>query len=311
MKSTGLMQRLRFSRLLVLTGMFAACGLIDLSTAAAQDQSAPPVEEKATLSAEEILARTGKKQGGEEIAKNFRSFWADFETWYNHPDRGEVYFQVKRIFQFPDMLWTEKRHETQDNPTWEVFDGTDGWFIDAEGNVKVYTDSPSSYKTDMENLEQDVRITRELFNNFFIANLRGDLNDLERLSDKPLSKGKTPMYVVAGKRSTRIRDEKERTAYLKIFVDPDEFIVKAVEMIDLQNRDQSRRFLFEAFLRTRQGVLIPTRVLLQQEDEKEPEMKIYINCERGKDQKIYPTIKFNITVKPELFQIPEPDEEEE
>lgn len=286
-------------------------GIVFAFTAwAGQDEQAHNKVESG-LSAEEILAKAAAKQGGAEIAKNFRSFWADFETWYNHPDKGEVYYQVKRIFQFPSLLWTEKRHEIQAAPTFEVYNGEDGWFIDAEGKVTVYTDKPSAYKTDIENLEEDVRITREMFKNFFIANLRDEINDLKRLSDKPIFKGGEPLYLVSGKRSTRVEDDKERPVYLKIYVDPKEDLVRAVRMIDLNVREGSRLFVFEEFLENDQKVIVPTRIIIYRDEEEpgEPEMKLYINCERDKEGRIRPMLRFNVKPDPAKFNLPEEGEE--
>lgn len=263
------------------------------------------VEQTADLTAQEILSRAAKKQGGEEIAKNFKSFSADFETWYNHPDKGEVYFQVKRIFVFPCLIWTEKRHETQSKPTWEIYNGEDGWFVDEENETTIYTDKPSSYKTDIENLEEDVRVTRELFHNFFIANLRNEISDLERLSDKPFRPGGKPVHLVTGRRSTRYEGEREKTVYLNIFVDPEQDLVLAVRMIGLDERRVSRLFVFEKFLENKQGVIVPTRIVILRNDEPEPEMKIYINCEKDENDKIRPLLEFNVEHDPAIFMLPE------
>ncbi|MFH2002459.1 MAG: hypothetical protein ABIK28_22490 [Planctomycetota bacterium] len=260
------------------------------------------------LTAQEILDKAGTVQGGGEIARNLRSFSADFETEYYKEDEGQVYYQVKRLFQYPCVLWTEKKHETQAKPTWEVYNGEDGWFIDAEKKVTVYTDKPSTYETDIENLEEDVRVTRELFRYFFIAKLSRELNDMERLSDEPVFKGNPPVHVVAGKTTTYAGGEEEKTVYLKIYIDPKESLVVAVRMKNLDAQLQDRLFIFEKHLKNRQGVLVPTLIKMYGEEEKKPEMKIFINSEKGDDDKFYPMIDFNIKIDPKLVNLPEKEE---
>ncbi|MBU0754167.1 MAG: hypothetical protein KJ645_03445, partial [Planctomycetes bacterium] len=124
-------------------------------------------------------------------------------------------------------------------------------------------------------------------------------------------KGGEPLYLVSGKRSTRVEDDKERPVYLKIYVDPKEDLVRAVRMIDLNVREGSRLFVFEEFLENDQKVIVPTRIIIYRDEEEpgEPEMKLYINCERDKEGRIRPMLRFNVKPDPAKFNLPEEGEE--
>lgn len=273
--------------------------LVIMGAAAAQ-------EEKKDPTAEEILQKAAEKQGGLKIAKKFNNFKADFETQFYREDKGQVYYQVKRIYQFPDLLWTEKKHETQKKPTREIFNGEDAWFVEPEGEIVVYTDNPSSFKTDLENIEEDVRVTRELFRNFFIANLRSEINDLKRVKDAPIYAGGKPLFVVEGKLPSRVESEQVKTVYVKIYVDPETFEVRGVRMIDLSGGAR-RLFVFEDYMENRQKVMVPIRIKMHNEPvkEKKPDMTIFLNCKEGEEGEVYPLIDFNVDIDPDLFNLPD------
>ena len=264
--------------------------------------------------AEEILARAAERQGGKEIAVHLKNFKASFESRYHDPEKGQIYYEVTRVFQFPDHIWTQKKHELNKKPTLEGFDGEDGWIVTPDGRLTVYTDKPSTYKNDLENLQEDVRITAEMFRYFFIANLRERLQGLTRLSDRPVPRsGKDrPVYVLEGKVTGWI--EQEKTVRLLVYVDPESFQVRAVHMDDLSPRPEAPRlFLFDGYHRNDQDVLVPTRVSMYRGDEAKPEMTISMDFAEKKSaegkREVYPLIRFNVDLDPNLFHVPKGKDE--
>lgn len=295
---------------MTLVFVLSALGAPQDSVVAGDDNKTDEKAEPGKVTADRLLDKAAEVQGGKEIATKFRNFSADFETEYYNKEKGQVYYQVKRIFQPPHLLWTEKKHDSQANPTREVYNGLDGWFIDAEGNAVVYTDKPSTFETDIANLEEDVRITHELFKYFFIARLAKELNDKERLGDAPVFKGNSACHVISGKTMTYVSGDEQETVYIKIYIDPKSHYVSAVRLFDLDSRTQDKLFVFEKHLRNRQDVLVPTRIKMYGKDEDKPEMKIFINTELGEDDTLYPLIDFNTKLDPTLFNVPGEEDSE-
>jgi hypothetical protein len=257
----------------------------------------------------EILMKAAEVQGGKEIAAKLNNFKAEFESEYIKPDKGKVYYEVERVFMFPSYLWTRKKHEVHKKPSIEGYDGLDGWIRMPDGKLTVYTDSPARYENDMENLAEDARLTRQMFRYFFIANLRDEINDLNRLSDKPVPRSGKPAaaYTLEGKVTGWIG--KDKTVRLKIFVDPEKYIVRAVQMDDLDLDGRRRLFLFDDYTLNSQGILVPMSIQMFSDNEAYPEMKISINGKEGKDPEgnrtVYPNIEFNLDLDVDLFKVPE------
>jgi len=262
---------------------------------------------EAQSSAEEILKKAAKVQGGHQIAGKLKNFHARFETVYDG-EKGKTSFSVERIFQFPELIWTKKWHD-QTPITYEIYNGEDGWFVDDKGDKTVYTEDPASFKTDIENLEDDARLTGQMFKYFFIANLSAEITPLEKLDEGtvPICSGSSmqnkggPALVVAGKTRAWIGGAEDTTVRLKIYIDPKNYLVKAVRMRDLTS-DRKRLFLFdyyklpskEEFLRNEQGILVPTYVEMYSGDNPKYEMRISITGKSGKDGKRCSDIAFNI-----------------
>lgn len=300
--------------ILALAGMLS---MVHPSSAIAFPQTDEAIKalDRETLkpSAEEILKKAADVQGGKEIVeKGLKNFKAQFLSEFKHPEKGKIYYEVTRIFQLPSFLWTKKKHEHHKNPTWEVYNGTDGWFInfaDGKKNVTVYTDKPATYQTDIKNLEEDVRITKQMFKFFFIANLQKEINDMTRLPDKPLPMAKKDdrFYVVGGKTTGWIGGKDKKTIYINIFIDPKNYQVRAVWMEDLGLNGKERLFLFDKYRKNRQGVMIPGKISMLSNDSDAgiPEMKITLDGDAGEDGKPFYLIDFNVELDANLFNIPE------
>ena len=284
--------------------------------ASAVEDAGKPEKEELVPTAEEILEQAAKAQGGARITGDLKSFYAEFETNYFKKDEGKVYYQVKRIFKFPCLMWTEKKHDIQDGPSYEVYNGEDSWFVTPEGKMVVYTDKPSTFKTDIENLEKDMRLTKQMFRYFFIANLAEEIKALKRLANEPLpfSRKKDTVFLLEGRTTGWIGGDHEIAVYLKIYIEPEQRTVLAVRMTDPNKTENTRLFLFDEYLRNKQGVLVPVRVKMYPGDAVKPEMTVYMNCrpvedESGKET-VIPVIEFNMPVDAALFNLPEEEEEE-
>ena len=263
-------------------------------------------------SAEEILSKAAEVQGGKEIAAHLKNFKAKFESTYFDPEKARVIYDVTRVFMFPSYIWTEKKHGMNKKPSIQGFDGQDGWIIMPNGKLVVYTDKPATFKTDMENLERDARLTKEMFRYFFIANLRDQVKELSRKSDKPVPRSNKidPAFVIEGKTTGWI--DKNKTVRLKIYVDQKTYQVKAVQMDDLGS-SRRRLFLFDLYHKNRQGVLVPVSVKMFSGNDPEPEISIDMDFAKGKDKEgkdiLYPLIDFNLDIDFKLFAIPDEKEE--
>ena len=304
MKRSTTLRRLRVLPILLRSGLLLA-GLLPAFTGDLVAQEAADLKTNRPT-AEEILAEAAKRQGGGEISKNPTSFEAQFETDYYDENKGKIYFQVHRRFKTPCYLWTRKNRENKPASTL-VYNGEDGWRIDPDGRLVVYTDKPSTFKTDMKNLEQDVRVTRQMLKFFFIANLGPEIRGLKRLSDGTVPMEGDKAFVLEGKTSGLVGGERETTVYLKIYVDPTTYQVRAVKMRDLSRGGKLRTFVFKLYFKNEQGILIPLQIFLYKENDTRPEMKLFIKTEgRGKDGKeIVPMIWFNRSFDPKLFRIPD------
>jgi hypothetical protein len=286
-----------------------AAALFIAPAATAMFQMAEEVTLRPT--AKEILIKAAKVQGGGKFAAKLNNFRAEFTSEYIKPNKGKVYYEVDRIFKFPSYLWTKKKHEVHKKPSIEAYDGEEGWIRTADGKLTVYTDKPSTYQTDMENLENDARLTKQMFRYFFIANLRNEIHDLTRLPDQPIPrmKKRISVFVLEGKATGWIGEDK--TVRLKIFVDPKESLVRAVQMDDLSQERPRRIFLFDVYAKNRQGVLVPTNIKMFTGNEPNPEMKLTIHYkeeEKEGEKKVYPLIDFNLDLDMDLFEIPEEEE---
>lgn len=259
--------------------------------------------------AEQILDMAAKKQGGERIAKKPVSFEAYFTTQYYNKEKGQINFEVKRIFQAPYKLWTRKNRENK-KPTYEVYDGEDSWFVEADGKVIVYTEKPATHKTDIENIERDAKLTRQMLKFFFVAAMKKEIKDLKRVKDSiaPTADNKRgePSFLLEGKSTGWIGGEKETTVVLHIYVGKKSHQVNAVRMMDPNHGGMARLFLFSKYMENDQGVRIPLNIKMFRGTDPFPEMTIGIFCERKEEtKKVIPRIWFNKKVDPKLFICPE------
>jgi|GEM_PF-2720712 len=282
----------------------------------------PPVEAVRAL---EILNEAAEVQGGAQILESLESFRASFKLEVFDPDSGRGNFEVERLFAYRDdegIMWTRKKVDDAQAPYTElVYNGLDAWRIDAEGKVTVFTDRPSTFKTDINNIERDVRLTAQLFRFFFVRNLIGWAQNLRHLGEREIE-GRT-CAMIHGEARAWLGDREETRVRLEIAVDAETHVISQVKLRELIPAEevqgllgdggQRRTFRFERYYRNSQNVLIPCRVKIYGRDESRHEMQLGLNStvrevegpDGRKVRKRRPRITFNVTILEKMFTIPE------
>ena len=157
------MNTTRIARAALLVLIIAAAGL-------AQDEQEKAVPDE-TRDAVMILEEAAVLQGGDEIQADLKNFRAAFNLELFDPDEGRGNFYVERFFAYRDdsgIMWTKRRRDDPRAPcSVTVYNGEEAWRIGEKGRVQIFTDRPSQYKTDLENLLDDVRLTAQMFRFFF------------------------------------------------------------------------------------------------------------------------------------------------
>jgi len=275
---------------------------------------APPTDAEAVVNpsqakAMEILSKAAAKQGGEEIVADLKNFRAFFNLEVFDAERGKGNFKVERLFDnsgSTGRMWTKKKHDDKKSPySTLVHDGEEAWRIGQDNEVVIFTDKPDAYKTDLKNLEDDLRLTRQMFRFFFVRTLLGELDELALVGESLV--GNREVYRLEAKTSAWLGDENETLVYLVIHVDKKDYTVNEVELIDLSIAERRRLFVFSKYARNTQGVLVPGNVKIFTESLERPYMQIGIEIttkETSTGKKRIPKIEFNITVEKELFTIP-------
>lgn len=298
----GLSNRIN-SFLLVMALFFIA-----LPGAYAQEET-PAETPPSKAEAIDILSKAAAKQSGEEIVVDLKNFKAFFNLEVFDADRGKGNFKVERLFDNgvpTGRMWTKKKHDGKKSPySTLVHDGEEAWRIGEDGEVVIFTDKPDAYKTDLKNLEDDLRLTRQMFGFFFVRTLLEELDELSLVGESEV--GGRDVYRLEGKTSAWLGDENPTLVYLVIHVDKKNFTVNEVELIDLSIAERRRLFVFSRYARNNQGVLVPGNVKIFRDSAERPYMAIALMTETKETstgKKHIPKIWFNTTVEKELFTIP-------
>jgi len=314
------LMRLPISTLLLL---FFAAATLALPAAAAEGGAATlPAAEKPSpeqAAALKILDEAADLQGADAILSHLENFRASFNLEVFDPDRGRGNFEVERFFAYKGdsgIMWTKKKRADTSDP-WSaiVFDGTEAWRIGekdgGEKEVVIFTDKPAAYKTHLTNINDDVRLTAQMFRFFFVRNLAGAMKDARFVGERRLNG--TPVFVIEGTASAWLRKEGRTVVHLRIAVDREKHTIAEVRITDLARGGKQRIFRFERYTRNDQGVLIPCRIKIYGEDETNYTMQIALKVEtreeKGEDGKTVkhriPKIIFNASFPEKAFSIPD------
>jgi len=315
------MKTLRTAPTALLAGTFCRLLVLILAAAAvpsalAQDEGAGDVSAK-KRDAVMILEEAAVLQGGEEIQADLKNFRAVFNLELFDPDEGRGNFYVERFFAYRDdsgIMWTKKRRDDPRSPcTVTVYNGEEAWRIGEKGRVQIFTDRPSQYKTDLQNLLDDVRLTSQMYRFFFVKTLLETVDDLRLLGKRRID-GK-PVHVIEGTTTAWLGGEGTTRVLLKIAVEREKNRIFEVTLTDLALDGQKRRFRFGSYRRNEQGVLVPCQVKIFGEDEQRHEMQVglRVTSEEIKNdlgetvKEIRPVIAFNVPMPESAFEVPDPD----
>jgi len=274
------------------------------------DPPAVPASTPEHTKSVEILTKAAPKQGGDDIVADLKNFRAFFNLAVFDPDKGKINFKVERLFDDHGTcgrMWTKKKHDDSSAKySTLVHDGEEAWRIGHDGVVAIFTDKPDAYKTDLKNLEDDLRLTRQMFRFFFVRTLLEELDELSLVGESHV-RGRD-VYRIEGKTSAWLGDENKTLVYLVIHVDRKDFTVNEVELIDLSIKERRRLFVFTRYNRNAQGVLVPGNVKIFTKSTEHWDMQIALGVNTLKTKtgkKRIQKIDFNIPVQKELFEIPE------
>lgn len=291
-------------------------GAPSLSPAESDEPEKPAAPERDTR-ALEILQKAAAAQGGKEIQAGLRNFHAHFTLEVHDPEKGQINLEVERIFDFSGewgMLWTQKRHSGSKAPfSATVFNSEDAWRIGDKGKVTVFTDRPSVYKTDIRNIEDDTRLTAQLFRFFFLGALASEVSALHCKSDKTVD-GES-CHIVEGRIKAWLGGEGQTLVLLTMAVDKKSSLVRKVTIHDLARGGERRTFRFSRYIKNSQGVLIPGNIKIYGKDSTRHEMQIGLQVDfvekksaAGKtSRKAVPRMEFNVKVPAHYFKLPEED----
>ena len=274
---------------------------------------APPPDTRAV----EILERAARLQGGTEFAADLRTFHAHFDLEVFRADQGRGNFEVERAFVLngsKGRLWTLKRLSGSDAPfSVMVYDGEDCWRVGEDGLVTVFTDQPSVYATDIRNMEDDARLTAQLFRFFFVQTWIREVSGLRYLGER--TEGGIALHAIEGRMPAWIAGEGRTLVHLLILVRKEGDLIDRVRITDLARDGKRRTFRFDRYYRNPQGVLVPCNVKIYGDDESHHEMQIALKADfrhgkdaSGKDRRIVvPHMEFNVKIPAEYFRLPEED----
>ncbi len=289
---------------------------------------APPVavdseartDESDQSAALKVLEQVAENQGGARIARNLRNFRASFKLELFDPEKGRGNFEIERVFAFEGdsgIIWTRKRLSAEKKTTTLVHNGTDAWRVGKKGELTIFTDKPSLFKTDITNLEDDIRLTGQLLRFFFVSTLIDKVKELELTGER--SEGGVPKAVLEGRTTAWLGEVApggevalESPVLLTITVDRKKNIIDEVKLIDLSRDGLTRIFRFTKYFRNPQGILVPGNIKVFNKKEGPHEMQIGFDVEilekenaEGKRVKVpCPQIEFNVDIPEELFTLP-------
>lgn len=259
----------------------------------------------------EILKKAAQKQGGEKILASLKSFQAIFNMEVHDPEAGQANFYVERYFEdygHSGRMWTKKKHDSKNSPfSTIVHDGEEAWRIGHDGEVAIFTDKPDAYKTDLQNLEDDLQLTKQMFRFFFVKTMLEELDDLSFVGQG--KERKNDVFILKAKTKAWLGGEKKTRVYLSIFVDKNAFTINEVRLSDLSQGVCKRTFVFSRYCRNAQDVLVPGNVKIFGESLNKPKMQIALKVkgDEGNSNVKVPQIDFNTAVPPEYFKIPAPE----
>ena len=270
--------------------------------------------------ARRILTDSAATQGGEEIVADLRNFRAFFKLEVFDAEKGRGNFDVQRLFVAGgdlDKMWTRKRHDGSKSK-WStiVWDGFDGWRIaekDGKNELTIFTDRPSAFKTDLRNIDADVRLTGQMFHFFFVQTLLDRVPDMRYVRESRV--GDEPVHILEGRISAWLGEDEKTVVLLKIAMSRKDNRILEIRLIDLARDGKRRMFRFDKYRRNSQGVLVPNLIRIYGEDEKKQTMQISLdvdisekkNSEGRTVRQVIPKIAFNVTVPEKLFEIPKPE----
>lgn len=262
-----------------------------LSLGAAEDEPSP----------REILEAAAIQQRADAVAGAVGSFYVRLYLQRRDADGSRLEFDVERKFQAPDRLWTRVEERAISGTNYQQgFDGKQAWLYDEKKNQVTMLDGPD-YRTDRENIQQDLRMMRQLLRFFFLDNLVATLTDLQRLEDGKSSELES--YVVKGR--GRLPKEEGGTADVTIWVDKDtkNLLGVCLEFLDAETErvHEKLQFCFWYHRPNAQGVIVPGQIKLYRNNEEKPSETIAIDVDETRDVN---RILFNAGVDDSVFQPP-------
>ena len=159
----------------------------------AQDGQAPAVGDDpevaavpaaATVSAEqrgwEALRAVARSQRGDEPRPAPQSLHGRFHVGVRAEDGSLIKAEVERWYErSPERLRTSRKEEVTGSATTVVFDAGQAWFRDdLSGRLVVYSDAPEIHDVDLEQIGQDLRLTRLLLDAAVVDALLPRLSDV-------------------------------------------------------------------------------------------------------------------------------------
>lgn len=315
------------------TAFIAVFVLATIPVTAAWISGQNAAEKEAQPSAAEILDRAAIFQGGDKILENLENFSVAFKLMVFDPDKGRVTFDVERFFAYAggegtadggedseneegeDLMWTSKRlDDSSARPSVIVFDGLEAWRISEKGVLTIFTDQPSVYQTDIDNIMDDLRLTGQMLRFFFIRSVGDTIEDVNLQSPRQIDG--TPVWILDGTASAWLGGETNTRVHLRISIHREKDVIHEVRITDLAEGGQKRTFRFDKYFRNSQGILVPCQIKIFSKDEERFDMQIAVQVETVREEdadgneikRRIPRIEFNVPVPEKYFEIHEPEE---
>ncbi len=253
------------------------------------------------LSPREILEAAAIQQRADAVEGEVESFYVKLYLQRRDPNGSRLEFDIQRKFKAPNRLWTRVEERALSGTNYQQgFDGKQAWMFDEKKNAVTLLDGPD-YRTDRENIQQDLRMMRQLLRFFFLDNLVSTLTDLERLEDA--TDDKVTAYVVKGR--GRLPPEEGGTADVTIWVDQAtrNLLGVGLEFLDegTERVREKLQFSFWFHRPNEQGVIVPGQIKLYRNDEEKPSETIAIDVDESRDVN---RILFNVGVEDSVFLPP-------
>lgn len=257
----------------------------------------PAARAAGAAEAADILERAARAQNSDAIASDLRDFSVRL-LLQRRENGSRVDLDVERKFKSPDLIWTRIVEEAiSGTRIQQGYDGDSSWMFDEKAEETILYEGPE-YRTDRKKIQTDLKTMRQLLRFFFLRNLIPALEDLERLDDA--SGHGLESMVVRGHGKLPETDDEECVVTLWVEKETDRLLGARLEV----EGNVPMQFCFSHHAPNGQGVIVPGRTTVYQNDEESPSETLTIAGRTDEDGEFRNDIQFNTGIGDETFRPP-------